>query len=146
MRPALFGVAATALAGAALFGWWLARPASPSAVPATTRSADSLARIVPDSVRIKVEVLNASGQRGVARRAMLYLRQLGFDVVSVGNAPARSESSTVVVRSGRADWGELAARAVGGARVEIRADSLQYLDLTLLLGAQFRTPPQHIYP
>ena len=34
----------------------------------------------PDDVRIKVEVLNASGQRGLARRATFALRDAGFDV------------------------------------------------------------------
>ena len=35
---------------------------------------DRIAVLVPDDVRIKVEVLNASGQRGLARRATFALR------------------------------------------------------------------------
>jgi hypothetical protein len=103
-------------------------------------------RLVSDTVRIKVELLNASGERGIARRAMHYFRERGFDVVSVGNAKERQDSSVVLDRSGHAAWATLAARALGGARVEISPDSSRYLDLTILLGARFRPPPQILYP
>ncbi len=103
-------------------------------------------RIVPDSVRIKVEVLNATSIRGLARRGTFHLRDLGFDVVSSGNAPEQRDSTLVLVRSGRMDWGELAATGLGGARVEARPDSSRYLDLTILLGATWRPPPQAFHP
>jgi len=103
-------------------------------------------RVVPDSVRIRVEVLNASGVRGLARRGTALFRDLGFDVVGSGNAPARSDSNVVLVRSGRMDWGALAAEALGGARVEARPDSSRYLDLTILLGTAWRPPPEAFDP
>ena len=103
-------------------------------------------RLVPAGVRVKVEVFNATGERGIARRAMLYLRSRGFDVVTVGNAPQRLDSSLVIDRSGHHDWAALAARAVGASRVEARADSSRYVDLTILIGAAFRLPPQVLYP
>lgn len=103
-------------------------------------------RIVPDSVRIKVEVLNATSIRGLARRGTFHLRDLGFDVVSSGNSNEKLDSTVVLVRSGRMDWGELAARGLGGARVEARPDSSRYLDLTILLGTSWRPPPQAFHP
>ncbi|MBX3132947.1 MAG: LytR C-terminal domain-containing protein [Gemmatimonadaceae bacterium] len=106
----------------------------------------ALERIVPDSVRIKIEVLNASDIRGLARRGTAMLRDLGFDVVSSGNAPEQLDSTVVWVRSGRMDWGELAAEALGGARVEARPDSSRYLDLTILLGRSWRPPAEAFYP
>ena len=103
-------------------------------------------RLVPDSVRIKIEVLNATSIRGLARRGTFHLRDLGFDVVSSGNSAEKLDSTLVLVRSGRMDWGELAARGLGGARVEARPDSSRYLDLTILLGTSWRPPPQAFHP
>jgi hypothetical protein len=103
-------------------------------------------RIVPDGVRIKVEVLNASGIRGLARRGTFHIRDLGFDVVSSGNHSERLDSTVVIVRSGRMDWGELAAMALGGARIETRPDSSRYLDLTILLGTTWRPPAETFHP
>jgi hypothetical protein len=103
-------------------------------------------RVVPDSVRIKVEVLNASGIRGLARRGTFHIRDLGFDVVASGNHSERVDSTVVIVRSGRMDWGELAAKALGGARIETRPDSSRYLDLTILLGTSWRPPAETFHP
>lgn len=106
------------------------------------------ARVVPDSVRIKVEVLNATETRGLGRLATAWLRDQGFDVVGTGTAPTaeRRDSTLVLDRSGHADWAKLAAEAMGGARVESRPDSLRYVDLTVLIGRSWRPPPQALYP
>ena len=103
--------------------------------------------LVPDDVRIKVEVLNNSGQRGYARLATFALRDAGFDVVRYGNDPPPFEDTTVVIaRSDRQDWAELVARALGGARVESRPDSSRYLDVTVLLGGTWRPPSKPFHP
>jgi hypothetical protein len=102
--------------------------------------------LVPDDVRIKVEVLNASGQRGLARRATFALRDAGFDVVRFANDPARRDSTLVLSRSEHDDWAALVARALGGARVESRPDSSRYLDVTVLLGADWRPPAKPFHP
>lgn len=102
--------------------------------------------LVPDGVRIKVEVLNASGQRGLARRATFALRDAGFDVVRFGNDDVRRDSTLVLSHSGRDDWASLVARALGGARVESRPDSSRYLDVTVLLGADWRPPAKPFHP
>lgn len=106
------------------------------------------ARVVPDTVRIKVEVLNATSTRGLGRLATAWLRDKGFDVVGIGTAPTaeRRDSTLVLDRSGHADWAKLAAEAMGGARVETRPDSLRYVDLTVLIGRSWRPPPQALYP
>ncbi len=105
-----------------------------------------LERIVPDSLRIKVEVLNATNIRGLARRGTAVMRDLGFDVVNSGNSSEKLDSTTVIVRGDRMDWCELAARGLGGARVIARPDTSRYLDLTILLGASWRPPTQTFYP
>jgi hypothetical protein len=107
---------------------------------------DRIAVLVPDGVRIKVEVLNASGQRGLARRATFALRDAGFDVVRFANDPQRRDSTLVLARSGNDGWAALVARALGGARVESRPDSSRYLDVTVLLGADWRPPTKPFHP
>lgn len=102
--------------------------------------------LVPDGVRIKVEVLNASGQRGLARRATFALRDAGFDVVKFSNDPERRDSTLVLARSGNEGWASLVARALGGARVESRPDSTRYLDVTVLLGSDWRPPSKPFHP
>ena len=103
-------------------------------------------RIVPEGVRIRVEVLNATTIRGLARQGTFHLRDLGFDVVASGNSAERHDSSVVLVRSGNMEWGALAARALGGARVEARPDSSRYLDLTIVLGRTWRPPAEAFHP
>jgi hypothetical protein len=100
----------------------------------------------PPGVRIRVEVLNATRFRGLARRATMHLRDRGFDVVSVGTSREVRDSLLVLDRSGHADWAALVARALGGARVEQAPDSLRYLDVTVLVGATWRPPAEPFYP
>ena len=102
--------------------------------------------LVPDDVRIKVEVLNASGQRGLARRATFALRDAGFDVVRFDNATENRDSTLVLSRSGHDDWADLVSRALGGAKVESRPDSTRYVDVTVLLGADWRPPAKPFHP
>ena len=100
----------------------------------------------PANVRIRVEVLNGTRTRGLARRATLFLRDRGFDVVQVATAPATRDSTLVLDRSGHPEWARLVADALGGARVEARPDSSRYLDITVLLGASWRPPTEPFYP
>lgn len=100
----------------------------------------------PAGVRIRVEVLNATRVRGLARRATMHLRDRGFDVVSVGTSPEVRDSLVVLDRSGHPDWAALVARALGGARVEQAPDSSRYLDVTVLIGTTWRPPAEPFYP
>lgn len=103
-------------------------------------------RVVPVGARIKVEVLNATDTKGLARRAMLVLRDAGFDVVFFGNSSERADSTRVLDRSGHADWAALAARAMGRARVEHQPDSSRFLDLTVLVGRDWSPPREPLHP
>ena len=127
-------------------GGFLAWRALRSPEPVADLDAEPIARIVPDSVRIKVEVLNATNIRGLARRGTFFVRDLGFDVVNSGNSVEKLDSTTVIVRNGRMDWGQLAAQGLGGARVIARPDTSRYLDLTILLGGSWRPPAQTFHP
>ena len=100
----------------------------------------------PAGVRIRVEVLNATRVRGLARRATMHLRDRGFDVVSVGTSRDTRDSTLVLDRSGHPDWAGLVAKALGGARVETAPDSSRYLDVTVLVGATWLPPAEPFYP
>ncbi|MEO5567198.1 MAG: LytR C-terminal domain-containing protein [Gemmatimonadaceae bacterium] len=100
----------------------------------------------PPGVRIRVQVLNATTTRGLARRATDLLRERGFDVVEVGTSRERSDSTVVLDRSNHPDWARRVAVALGGAQVLARPDTSRYLDITVLLGATWRPPAQPFHP
>jgi hypothetical protein len=96
-------------------------------------------------VRIRVQVLNGTRTRGLARRATRLLRDRGFDVVEIGTERETRDSTLVLDRSGHPEWAELVAEVMGG-RVESRPDSSRYLDVTVLIGASWRPPPESFHP
>ncbi len=133
-------VAALVLGALAWFGWreWSRYRAQ----SARSGAADARA---PEGVRIKVEVMNATRTRGLARRATLYLRDRGFDVVGSGTVSEQRDSTIVLDRSAHPEWAFLVGRAMG-AKVASEPDSSRYLDVTVILGADWRPPPKPFYP
>lgn len=99
----------------------------------------------PPGVRIKVEVLNATLTKGLARRATTYLRDRGFDVLETGTYKNQIDKTVVLDRSNHPEWANLVAAAFGGT-VEEKPDSSRYLDITVLIGANWRPPPLPFYP
>lgn len=99
----------------------------------------------PQGVRIKVEVLNATTTKGLARKATTYLRDRGFDVVLIGTAREQRDKTLVYDRSHHPTWAALVAAAFG-ATVQDKPDSVRYLDVTVLVGADWRPPPLPFYP
>jgi len=95
--------------------------------------------------RIKVEVLNGTRTRGLARRATIYLRDRGFDVVGSGTESEPRSTTVVYDRSAHPEWARLVARAIN-APVVSRPDSSRYLDVTVILGADWRPPPLPFHP
>jgi hypothetical protein len=130
-RGRLLLAVAAVLAIAGALAWWALAVAGGGPL-----AADRDAR-APDGERIRVEVLNATRTRGLARRATRHLRDRGFDVVGTGNADAPLDSTLVLDRSGHPEWARLVAEALGGASVESRPDTSRYLDITVLLGASW---------
>lgn len=127
------------MAGAALTHAAIREPEVPARAPAP----DLTDRTRP---RVKVQVLNATTTRGLARRATAFLRDRGFDVVEMGTAPEQLDSSVVLDRAGNPDRARRVAEALGGARVETRPDTSRYLDVTVLIGRSWRPPAQPFYP
>jgi len=112
--------------------------------PAPRRSAEGTrpTDVPASSERVRVEVLNASGTPGLAAQGRTLLRDRGFDVVQVGNAPTGSSPDTSVVmdRVGRMDVARRVADAARIGRVLERPDSNVYVDVTVVLGRDWQPP------
>jgi hypothetical protein len=96
----------------------------------------------PEGVRIRVQVLNTTKTRGLARRATRVLRDRGFDVVEIGTTTPMLDTTLVLDRSGHAEWAATVASILQPARAVARPDSSRYLDVTVLIGRSWR-PPSH---
>lgn len=104
-------------------------------------SGSGAAEGVPAPGSLQVEVLNGSGRRGLARSATRALRQLGFDVVYFGSAGDSVAVTVAIARRGDSAAAARVARAVGATRVRVATDTLLRVDVTLLLGSDYRPPP-----
>ena len=90
--------------------------------------------------RVRVEVLNAGGVAGLARRATEHLRDRGFDVVYMGNAGTFDQQATVVIaRTTNVDAAQRVAAALGTDSVVVEPDPQLFVDATVQLGADW--PP-----
>lgn len=138
------------LAGAVYGSWRLFKRYSSSSRAASAATVSTASDVpadarAPAGVRIKVEVLNTTTTKGLARRATLFLRDRGFDVVGTGTTRPPRDSTLVLDRSGHPEWAKLVAKALN-ARMESRPDSSRYLDVTVLLGGNWRPLPLPFYP
>ena len=138
------------LAGAGYGAWRLIGTVLSNRAAAAGTAAEVAANLprderAPAGVRIKVEVLNATTKKGLARRGTLFLRDRGFDVVGTGTVREARDSTLVLDRSGHPDWALLVANALH-ARMESRPDSSRFLDVTVLLGGNWRPPALPFYP
>ncbi len=88
--------------------------------------------------RITVEVLNGSGRGGLARLGTRRLRRLGLDVVYFGNAEAAVDSTRVIIRRGDRARASRVRDALGTGRLDSAPDSLRRVDVTVILGRDFR--------
>jgi len=138
--------AAVVLVAAGAIAWWLsARGSAPRGSAAAPLSVLRPTVRAPEGVRVRVQVLNATRTRGLARRATRYLRDRGFDVVEVGTTGEQRDTTLVLDRSGHPEWSALVGRLFD-APVESRPDSSRYLDVTVLLGASWRPPAEALDP
>ena len=119
--------------------------------PAPVR-ATTLARLVagevsaPAHTRVRVEIINATRTRGLARRATRLLRDRGFDVVTYTTSNTTQDATVVVDRSNHPEWARLVGQALGGARVDTHPDTSRYVDVTVVLGTSWRPPTQPLSP
>ena len=139
-RWIVIGVAALMAVGAG--GVALSRYRSPRVTSAPTRSGV----VAPEGVRIRVQVLNGTRVRGLARRATILLRDRGFDVVETGTTSGPVDTTLVLDLSGHPDWAKRVASMFTPSRVQTRTDSSRYLDIAVVIGASWRPPPEALHP
>lgn len=128
---------------------WRRRVDQAAAAAGEVRAAaldDSLAR-APRGTRVIVRVVNASGRRGLGRRATLVLRDYGYDVVDFDGAAGGARATTEIAdHTGHAAWAAHLQRALGTGTIIARADSSRYVDLTVLIGRDWQPPTQPFRP
>jgi hypothetical protein len=108
-------------------------------LPARREQVEGHAYAIPSGQsRIVVEVLNGTQRPGFARVATRVLREQGIDVVFFGNAESPVESTRIVVRRGDPGQGKDVADALGAGRVLIQPDTLRRVDVSVLLGNDYR--------
>lgn len=134
---------AAVVGGAAYYGAKRYEAARDAMLPSQSEAPEDAK--APPNTRIKVEVLNATTTKGLARRATLLLRDRGFDVVAIGTATQQRDETTVIDRSKHPAWARLIANAIG-ATVTSHPDSSRYVDATVLVGARWRPPAHPFYP
>lgn len=91
-------------------------------------------------------MLNATRNRGLARRVTLYLRDRGFDVVSMGTSGRLQTNTVVLDRSSHPDWAKTLGQVLRADTVEERPDTSRYLDATVLIGSEWAAPALPFYP
>ena len=138
-------IAAVAIV-ASLALWWQLRPMQNGAPVRRARELFVPEERAPEGVRIRVEILNATATPRLALSATRLLRDRGFDVVSIGNSPTRRDSTLVLDRTEHPEWARLVASVLGRAAIEARADTSRYVDITVLLGADWTPPAKALYP
>jgi hypothetical protein len=98
-----------------------------------------------DRSKIRVRILNGCGVPRQASRSADALRELGFDVLEIGNTAQRFES-TVLVEHTSSDLGNALelARVIGypKGQIVLDLDTLLLLDVTVILGEDFT----HYFP
>ncbi len=84
---------------------------------------------------VRVQVVNGSGESGIASRVAQFLRDGGFEVTEIRNADRSDYFSTLVVAR-RADvtGARAVARYVGGAPVIRQEWGAELADVSLVIG------------
>lgn len=100
----------------------------------------------PNGARIRVQVLNTTKTRGLARRATQLLRDRGFDVVELGTVGPTMDTTLVLDLSGHPEWAEAVAKVMAPAHTRARRDSSRYLDVAVLVGSSWRPPAEPLDP
>jgi hypothetical protein len=108
----------------------------PNPVPSAETA---VARTAPQT-RITVEVLNGTKRQGAARAATRVLRRQKLDVVFLGNADSLADSTLVVARRGDSAQAWYVAAALGMGAVRIETDTFRRVDVSVILGDDFRPP------
>ncbi|HYF02560.1 MAG TPA: LytR C-terminal domain-containing protein [Patescibacteria group bacterium] len=114
--------------------WRLVKP------PVDAVVEDESVRLTPGEV-IQINVLNASGEAGIARKVMDFMRARGFDVVEIDNFKNHEDRSFVIDRIGDRSSARKVSYAMGIPDSLMRrdVDSTLYLRASVVIGRDFKT-------
>lgn len=106
--------------------------------PGVDASVDEHIRRTKSETVIQVSILNGSGKNGLAKKATLYLRRRGFDVVETGNTDS-ARYSAIIDYVGDTVSAMRVARAIGLDKQHIRVelDSSLFLRCAIVLGKDY---------
>ena len=95
-------------------------------------------RTVSD-VYIQLNVINACGKQGIAKKAMNYFRERGFDVVEISTADSLSSRSYVIDHLSDTISARNVAYAIGLSDSSIRHDfdTTLYLRASVVIGTDY---------
>jgi len=96
-----------------------------------------------DISKIRIEVLNGCGEKGIAKDVTTHLRNLGYDVVNVGNAESFYYAVTIVIdRFGKIENAKDVAKALKTDNYIQQIDKKRILEISVIIGKDY----QEIFP
>jgi len=106
--------------------------------PGVDASVDKQIRRTKSETVIQVSILNGSGKNGLAKKATLFLRRRGYDVVETGNTDS-VRYSAIIDYVGDTVSAMRVARAIGLDKQHIRVeiDSSLFLRCAIVLGKDY---------
>jgi len=91
-----------------------------------------------ENIVIRLEILNGTGNSGLARRTAELYRSYGFDVVTVGNATRNDVEETLVVdRVGNEIFANRTAEIIRASLIDLQLEVQVGVDVTVVLGEDF---------
>lgn len=114
-------------------GRWLAE-----SVRQVVENLKSQEELRDENLVIRLEILNGTGNAGLARRTAELYRSYGFDVVTVGNAAREDVAQTLVVdRVGNETFTTRTAEIIRASLVDLQPGAQAGVDVTIVLGEDF---------
>jgi LCP family protein required for cell wall assembly len=110
--------------------------AKPSLKPSVAEFLNAGAAPAPSS--LSVEVLNGAGVAGLAARTADRLKQAGFTVTNIADAPRSQAQTTIVARPAARSTADQIASAVGLPSSRVSTGNLANADIQIVLGADAR--------
>jgi hypothetical protein len=87
----------------------------------------------------RIEILNGTGEKGLARKAAALLRKNGIDVFHVDNADSFFYEESILIGRRDVDNLHVLGHALGCKNVVEQLKKDSFVDATLILGADYHT-------
>ena len=127
----LFAVIVAVMLGALIYKLFFTNKVNPNL--------DNNIEKVSSSEVIQINILNASGAKGIAGKVKDYLRSRGFDVVEIGNYTKLIDNSFILDRIGDSSSSARVAEAIGipDSLIKKKIDSTLFLRASVILGKDY---------